>query len=63
MPIEKDLATPGGRPEFGVTASDGRERLTVPMSVSSSISSTCTGWMSLENEVVSQQRELSRGRL
>lgn len=36
-PEEIALATLGGRLEVGVPARDGRERLTVPMSVSSSI--------------------------
>ena len=36
-PEEIALATLGGRLEVGVPARDGRERLTVPMSVSSSM--------------------------
>lgn len=37
IPEEIALATLGGRLEVGVPARDGRERLTVPMSVSSSM--------------------------
>ena len=46
IPEEIALATLGGRLEVGVPTRDGRERLTVPMSVSSSMvdfHSMCTG--------------------